>query len=261
MKQTKNSFMSKGVTIKKRTLYISIIVIAVLVVAGLGISQFILSEPSTDDSDLKESEITDNKEEASDEVFATVNDEEITEQEVSEMQDSSAQQGAEMSEKNALEQLIDQKLLLQEAKSEGFNVTEEEAKQFIEKELEKQGTSLEEYKSSLEQMPGTTYEEVLDDLKDQILIQNYIDAQTENVEETTDQEIEEYRGLLENQTPDEEYSDEEVKEFVKQQKATQQMQLLIQELKEKANIEYLKEPETETEEGNQQEQEIPIEVE
>jgi parvulin-like peptidyl-prolyl isomerase len=88
-------------------------------------------------------------------VVATVNGEEITSGEVEEVQQMFAMQGQQVSEEDALEQVIDQKVLSQHAQEGEYAVTDQEAESMIESQLVQQNATLDQYKQQLE-MQGIT---------------------------------------------------------------------------------------------------------
>ncbi len=175
-------------------------------------------------------------------VVATVNGEKITSEEVTSMQQAYEQQGQQISEEDALEQLINQEILSQKAQQEGFNLTDEEAEAEIEALLGQQGMTLKEYKDQLEQQ-GTSYEEQLQNFKEQLAIQNYQDEALEGEDfNVTEEEAENYYELYKQQdpenTPDYEDIKDQIIDYLQQQKRQEAINSLVQELREDANIEY-----------------------
>jgi len=175
-------------------------------------------------------------------VVATVNGEKITSEEVTSMQQAYEQQGQQISEEDALEQLINQEILSQKAQQEGFNLTDEEAEAEIEALLGQQGMTLKEYKDQLEQQ-GMSYEEQLQNFKEQLVIQNYQDEALEGEDfNVTDEEAEDYYELYKQQDPENTPAYEDIKDqiidYLQQQKRQEAINSLVQELKEDANIDY-----------------------
>lgn len=107
-------------------------------------------------------------------IAAIVNGEEITKDEVKELQKSYTQFGQQMSEEDALEELIDQKLLKQQSRKDKYNATDEEAELELEIMLEQYGMNLEIFKQQLRE-EGESYEKYLEDFKESIAIQNYLE--------------------------------------------------------------------------------------
>ncbi len=186
------------------------------------------------------------KPEQSGEVVAKVNGEEIKSDEIKSVQQMLSQQGQEISEENALDQLINQKVIFQEVEKQGYSVSNEEAEAVIEEQISAQGGSLEEYKQELENQ-GVSYDEQLENIKKELAAQNYL---ADNINgdsiEVTDEETEQYYEMYKNQESD---SEEELPSFdeleaqiiaaLQQQKEQEAVNSLIQELRQDAEIEYL----------------------
>ncbi len=177
-------------------------------------------------------------------VLAKVNGEKITSEEVVTAQGNIGQQGEEISEKQALEQVINQKLVAQEIDKKGFSVSTKEAEAEIENQLSTQGLSKEEFKQQIKEQ-GSTYEDQIDLLKENMAIQNYIDAQID--EEELNVTEEETREFYENYSQQEgaeelpplEEIESQIIASLKQQKQQQAINALIQELRAESEIEYL----------------------
>lgn len=133
-------------------------------------------------------------------VAATVNGEPIYMEEVDKQLDQLKQQHQMMQgqqgdeyiksfQKQILESLIEQKLVLQEAKKENYKVTDKEVDDWL-AQVKKQFPSEEQFESKLKEM-NTTIEELKANRKDQIIIQKIIDKVTKNVK-VTDKEVEDY---------------------------------------------------------------------
>ena len=106
-------------------------------------------------------------------VLATVNGEDITSEDVTETKQSLSQKGQQISEEQALEQTINQRLLSQKVKEENVTVSTEEAESTIRAQLAQQNMTLENYKSQLE-MQGISYKEELESLKNRMATQKYL---------------------------------------------------------------------------------------
>jgi hypothetical protein len=177
------------------------------------------------------------------EVAATVNDKEILQEDVLLFQQSLEQQGQQVSEQEALEQLINQEVLYQEVNAQGYDVTDEEAESEIENQLAQQGMSLDEYKEQLESQE-ISYEEQLNSIKEQLNIQNYIGSQiSEDDLSVTVEEIQEYYDLYvqevgEDEVPPLEEIEDQIEMVVQQNKEQELVSFLVQELVENANIKY-----------------------
>jgi peptidyl-prolyl cis-trans isomerase SurA len=179
---------------------------------------------------------------SADEVVATVNGEEITSEEVTEIQQLFSMRGQQISEEDALEQMIDQKVIVQQAQEKGYGVTNQEAESTIESQLAQQNATLEQYKQQLE-MQGLSYEEQLQAIRNDLMIQNYItSALEENDFNVTQEEAQEFYELYKAQSSEEIASYEELEPQIiatlKQQKQQEAINTLVQELREEADVEY-----------------------
>ena len=175
-------------------------------------------------------------------VVAVVNNEEITHAEISEMQQWAMQQGYQISQEEAIEQMINQKLLYQVVRNEGYEVTTEEVEEMLEFELMLYGSSLEEYKQQL-QMFGMSYEEQLELMKEDMAVQYYLEEKFGDSIEVTTEEVEEFYNLYAMQSPEEDFPsleevEEEIEWMLMQQRQQDLMNVLIYELRENADIEY-----------------------
>jgi parvulin-like peptidyl-prolyl isomerase len=207
--------------------YGAVLVLAVLVVGG-----FIFFSGGDNNSNL------------SGNVIATVNGEEITTSEVSAIQQSFIQQGQQISEEDALEQVINQKLISQEVEAGDYYVSTEEAESTIEQQLSMQGASLEDYKQQISQQ-GIVYEEQLDSIKEELAVQKYLETQLEGENfEVSKQEAKEFYEMYKQQSGINETYEElepQIMATLQQQKQQETIGYLIQELRADAEIKYLKE--------------------
>ncbi len=197
-------------------------------------------------------------------VAARVNGEEITMDEVSEVQLSLEQQGQSISKSDALEELIIQKLVLQEARQNGYTLTDEEAEDFIESELAQQGLNIDDYKEQLAS-EGISYDSQLRNIKDDWAIQNYLTAELEDKDfNISDEEIEEYYEMYSAQVPEGEEAESydelepQIIEILEQQKQQEVVNSLIQELRMDADIEYLQ---TLDSDSTNEVETVPLEIE
>ncbi len=177
------------------------------------------------------------------EPVATVNGEKVTAGEVSEVEQAYLRQGQEVSEKEAIDLIINQKLLSQKIKEEGYSVSDQEAEELIESQLTMQGQSLDELKQELDDQ-GISYQEQLELIKDDIAIQNYLEDELGDQEfEITDQEKDDFYQLYQEQSSEEALPFEEVEAEIiaalNQQKQQEAIGVLIEELRSAAEIEYL----------------------
>ncbi len=196
------------------------------------------------ESDTNESDDDDDDFEV--EVLATVNGEEITQEDVTMLQQSYMQQGQQLSEEDALEQLIDQKVLIQNALQDEYIPTDDEAESELKTLLQQQGMTLEDYKQQLQQM-GQTYEEALQSFKESIAFENYLEAALEEKDydipdEEAEAEIEtlllQYDMTLDELIQQLSQMGMTYEEYVQDYKKGIAREYLTDELKEQADIEY-----------------------
>jgi parvulin-like peptidyl-prolyl isomerase len=194
------------------------------------------TDQNQDNSTLDNSDISEN-------IAATVNGEEITTEEVNLLVQQ--QQGV-ISESYALERLIEQKILIQQARKEGYMPTNEEAENQLIIQISEQNQTLDEYKQYIERQ-GDSYDEKLESYKDQIALQKYLeDAVNQEKYDITDKEAEQdLQNLLmeQNKTLDEykEYLAEQgysYEEQLQNYKIGLKRQALIEDLKVDAVIKY-----------------------
>lgn len=173
-----------------------------------------------------------------DTVIATVNGQELTQREVSAV----AQNPQIQDEEQAVEQLIDIVLLEQRAEEEGFTATEEEVEELLTAQLSQQGADLEDYKEQLEQA-GASYDEVVEQYKSQIAAEKYLEQQAEGIEtpEVTDEDVQALYEQLQSQgqeLPEFEEVEGQLRQLAEQQGQQQVVQVVVQELRENADIDY-----------------------
>ncbi len=193
----------------------------------------------------------DNNPNLSGNVIATVNGEEITTSEVNAIQQSLIQQGQQITEEEALEQVINQKLISQEVEAGDYSVSTEEAESTIEQQLSMQGASLEDYKQQLSQQ-GIVYEEQLDSVKEELAVQKYLETQLEGENfEVSEQETQDFYEMYKSQSSEEVPSYEELEPQIiatlEQEKQQEAISYLIQELRADAEIKYLQKVDSEEE--------------
>lgn len=177
-------------------------------------------------------------------VVAKVNGEEINSEEIVAAQEVIGQQGQEVSEERALEQVINQKLVSQKVESEGYSVSTEEAEATIEQQLSAQGMTLEDYKQQVEEQ-GVSYQDQLNKISEELAVQNYISGNIDQESiEVTDEETEQFYQEYQNQDTEQEIpSYEEIKPqiiaMLEQQKQQELVSSFLKELRQEAEIEYL----------------------
>jgi len=175
-------------------------------------------------------------------IAASVNGINITYDQVISYQQSYIQQGQNITEKQALERLIDEELLLLAAHREPYIPTKQEAEQQLQLLLSQQNLTLDDYKSQL-QLRGITYEAALQDYMLQLEIQNYeYDVLNLDQLNVSDQEVLNYYQMYQNQSQEEIPQFQEIKEQIRsyllEQKRQEEINSLIQELRKEAEIIY-----------------------
>jgi peptidyl-prolyl cis-trans isomerase SurA len=176
-------------------------------------------------------------------VVATVNNEEITSDDVTDIQQTFLMQGMQISEEEAIEQLINQKVLELKVKEENIVVTNEEAEVIIEQQLLMQNMTLDEYKEVIESQ-GVSYEEELESIKDQIAIQIFLENKLEGKSfDVTEEEAKEFYEMYklqmgENEVPSYEEIEPQIIASLEQEKQQEEIDVIIQDLILDVDIEY-----------------------
>ncbi|MGM5488480.1 MAG: hypothetical protein ACQESG_06015 [Nanobdellota archaeon] len=171
-------------------------------------------------------------------VVATVNGKEILQEEVQQTQQMFMQQGQQVSEEQVLNQLIDQMLLAEQAQE--YMPSTEETEQTIEAQLQQQGMTIDDYKQQVEAQ-GIAYEDQLEQLKQDLAIQNYLQKQLEDYEynissEEAKEYYEEYKTTQNGSVPPFEELESQIMAVLEQEKQQEAQQEIIEGLREKAEI-------------------------
>jgi multidrug efflux pump subunit AcrA (membrane-fusion protein) len=175
-------------------------------------------------------------------VVAVVNGEEINSKDLEEIQMLLLQQGQQISNEDLLEQLINQKVLEQKVQQENIVVTTEEAESVIEQQLTMQGATLDDYKQQVEST-GVSYEAELENIKNQIATQQFLESQLEGQTfDVTEEEAQEFYEMYKAQSPEEVPSYEELQSQIiatlEQQKQQEAINDFVNELRLKAVVDY-----------------------
>jgi hypothetical protein len=175
-------------------------------------------------------------------IIASVNNEEISYEEILEIKRSLAQQGQNVSDKEIIEFIIEQKLVYQAANEEKYSVSKEEAENYIEIQLMMMEMDIEKYKEELNKMQ-ISFEEQIELAQKNIAIQNYFsDAIDEEAISVTEEEAKEfyqmYKSYSSDDFPEFEEIEFEIYQALEQQKQQQAIKLLINELRKEADIKY-----------------------
>jgi len=175
-------------------------------------------------------------------VVARVNGEKIMAEDVAAVQARYLQYGMNLTPVQALAELIMEELVYQEAKHEGHLLAMEEAEQELRAQLGAANLTLEDLQVQLDSYE-ISYEEYLEDFRRQLAIDDYMAAEVP-VPEVTDEEAREFYEVYRQQLPDEDVPPfEEVKSQIiahlEQEMQQEAVLLLIEDLKQKADIEYM----------------------
>lgn len=126
------------------------------------------------------------------EVAAVVNGEVITMDELNKAYDTlPAQYNGVVTKEKLLEQLVQAKVIFQEAEDEGITVTNEEAKQQFEAMKLSAGVTEEQFAASL-QAQGVTEEQLVEQYGKQLTIQKYLDVKLLNNIQVSEEEVATY---------------------------------------------------------------------
>lgn len=179
-----------------------------------------------------------------DKTLAKVNGESIKESEVERVKQAFKQQtGIEANSSQAIDQLVSRKLLLQEVERRGISTSEEEVEQILLVRLEEMGSNLEEFKVEVE--VSGDYNELISAYKEQFNLEKLVEEITleENIT-VSEEEIKEFYELYEeslasggNDTSYNEIKDQ-IKEVLLQQKQSESIYNLIEDLKSSSEIVY-----------------------
>ena len=179
------------------------------------------------------------------EVVARVNGEAITAGDVTKLRVKVYESyRMQISEEEALEQLIEETVLYQEAEQQGYAPTMDEAEQELEARVASSGRTMEDFKADLAKSGFSyfSYEEYLQDFQRQLAINSYLDDAVQ-VPEVTELEARVFYENYKQESPEAELPPfeqlkSEIMALLEQQKQQEATSLLIEELKEKADIEY-----------------------
>lgn len=176
------------------------------------------------------------------EVVARVNGEAITAGDVTKLRVKAFEfNKMQISEEEALEQLIAETVLYQEADEQGYAPTMDEAEQELEARVASSGRTMEDFEAELANS-SFSYEEYLQDFQRHLAINSYVDDAVQ-VPEVTEIEARVFYENYKQQYPEAELPPfeqlkSEIMALLEQQKQQEATSLLIEELKEKADIKY-----------------------
>lgn len=176
-------------------------------------------------------------------VLLTVDGEEVTNAQVLFAMQSAQQQGQTLSEAQALEQVIIEISLIQEATKGGFMPSLEEVEVLISEQLSAQGTSLEDYKIQMQGM-GISYEDEIQVYIQQTGIQLFLENEIAQFDiSVSKEEVEEfyneYKLEIGEGVESLEILEAEIENYLLLQKQRSYVDQIIFKLLETKNIEYL----------------------
>lgn len=174
-------------------------------------------------------------------VVARVNGEKITAEDVAELQARYLGYDAQITPDQALEQLITERLLYQEARQKGHALNTKDAEFELHTQLAAMNMTGEDLDVQL-QFYGISYEEYLEGYRTELAIQNYLEAAVE-VPEVSEEEVEELYDYYRQIVPEEQLPPfDEIKAYLvmklEQEKHQQAVSDLIERLREQASIKY-----------------------
>ena len=177
-------------------------------------------------------------------VVATVNGEDIMGQEAAAIQQQLAVSGENITTQEAVEQAVRTRLLKQEVEEKGYMLSVEEVEQRLAKQLQSQGSTIEDFKAQVSAQQRS-YNETIENFRFRFSVQTYFSEVVDSNITVTEQEINQYyqqykqqaQAQGQNVSSLEEVRDRLV-ENVKQQKVSQARNQHIQSLVEQATIEY-----------------------
>lgn len=165
-------------------------------------------------------------------VVAMVNGKKITSEDVTLMRARHLAYDRVMDADRALEQLIVDTLLYDEASRDGYILTSEEAERELHAQLEAEDLALEDFKADLE-LYGISYSEFLNTFRRELAIANYLDdaiAVTEDeARERYEQYIEEYARVPDLEIPPYEDVRAQIIREIQQEKMSRLIRDLVRE--------------------------------
>ncbi|RJR30086.1 hypothetical protein C4564_01105 [Candidatus Microgenomates bacterium] len=162
-------------------------------------------------------------------VAATVNGEPIAR--LSVIQEVEKQGGRQI-----LDTLVNERLIMQEARAQGINVTQADTDaeiSLIEEQVQAQGQTLDEILT----LQGMTREDLNKQMKIQVIVKKLMEDKVSISDDEVVAYMEENKDYL-PEASDEAQLKEQVREQLTQQKMSEQFQTLLTDLKEKASVNY-----------------------
>lgn len=176
-------------------------------------------------------------------IVAEINDEVIRLDEVEDTIDTYLSQGQQLGKSAALDRIIVETLLIDEAETRDIAVTLDEAEEQLTSTYKQSGLTKAQFEQRLEQL-GTTYDKTLEMYKDQLIINELLSQELSDTEITVsdqeaklfyDQNSDMIKSQMGNATVFEDVSPQ-IKNTLQQQKQQQFVSDFIEELKDDAMI-------------------------
>jgi hypothetical protein len=217
----------------KKSIKLAIFFGALVIMIAVGMLYFNRAE--------SENQIT-NSPKSSSGIIASVNNEKINYEEVLQIKDTLTQEGQNVSDKEIIEFLIEQKLILKETNKDKYLVSKEDAEEYIKIQLAMMEMSIEDYEKELKKI-NSSFDKQIELMQKNIAIQNYfsdaIDEESINVTEEEAKEFYQmYKSYSSDDFPEFEEIEFEIYQALEQQKQQQAIKLLINELRKEADIKY-----------------------
>lgn len=176
------------------------------------------------------------------EIVAIVNDEPIMDSEVSSMEQRAMLMGQNISRDQIIEQLINQEILIQKAKKEGYSVSKEEVEITLEEQLAQQNMTLEDLKRRVEQQ-GASWEKQIAKYREQLASQNYIEQEiADQVSKVTEEDVKQFYQRYKNQSTKEvpplAQIKQQISQTLQQQRQQQAINSVIETIKPNYDIVY-----------------------
>ena len=169
-----------------------------------------------------------------------VNGEEVLAQDIAIVQMQLQQQGFQVSEEQALEQVITNVVLLQAVQKQNFEISDEEAEQELIQLLSSQGFTIEDLRADLDEQ-GISYEATLEDFKERIAVDRFLEQNVDSSSvEVTQEEVEEFYAMysmeMGEETPPLEEIELQIIAQLEQDKVRELQTQFIDQLIEEADI-------------------------
>ena len=221
----------------KNNILIGIIVVLIILVVGVLVYTLMNSNTNSGEN----LNTIDKNTSLNSNVIALVNSKEITSQDFDFMKKTIEQTGQQINQSQIVEILVNQELLFQESKKNGFEISAQEAGQRLDFLLSQQGLD----KATFEQQiisVGFTMDSYLEGMRKQIAISDYRESLKEDIvisEEDSLKFYEENQALIAqgNQNITYDMVSNDVKGYLKEYEVEKKLSQIITKLKEESSVE------------------------